>query len=619
MVTRLSFDWRVRIALGLLVLAATLVLRTPEVSVLNHLLTGFGMWVLLVAAYEARALASAEYWYEFDVSQAKLSVFRVAFFSLVAFDAWRQTEHMARYGTNGFNVSHMPWLDAVLPMPSSSGILIVYLLQAYLAARVVLGIAVPISVKLLTALYGYSYFISQVDSYQHHYFVFLLLVISCFVPWQPQTARDDADKTPPGAQLVKTWAVRLLLVQMAVLYGWATMTKLDPLWLNGESIVPNLRSVEWMNYYARNLPGELYATPAQLAMVAEAILLLAVATRRLWFVAIPIGVGLHLSIELAEFEIGIFSYYMFGMYLLVVPDKAYQAAARLIESLSRGIGDSARALGDKLAGAGAVAWAIMGVCIVGGSALLWLTPFDEVGFVAVVASLVALSPLVTRRRPSALSLYSGAGHVVACAMIAVFFFATDTTHEMYKKLAGSHRRLGKHDQMYAAYAKLAVVSPDFGRSYHHMGHVHRRRSEEWTALAANQVRKGETDKAADSRRRADREMKRAEAKYAEALAAYKRTHDKDPGDYWAYLWEAILHEEAASRLLRKGKRAEARPLYRKAIEAAASALRLKPKKANVVRNSRRIIEQSRQAIQGNKPVKRRRRRRAPPRKSLPDP
>lgn len=617
---RLSFDWYVRLGLGVLVMIVMLALRTSEVSLLNHLLAALGMWTLLVIAYEARALATSEFWYEYEASRAKLAVFRVVFFSLLALDSWRQIDHMARYGANDFNVSHLPWLDAVLPMPSSSGILIVYLLQAYLAVRVVLGVGVRASVKLLTVLYGYSYFISQVDSYQHHYFLFLLLLISCFVPWQRDAGAGASDEAP-GAELIKSWAVRLLLVQLVVLYGWAAITKLDYLWLTGDAFAPPLKSTPWIDYYARNMPGELYATPAQLVMLAEAVLVLAVMNRRLWFLAIPAGLGLHIGIELAGFEIGLFSYYMMAMYVLVVPDKGYQLAARLLKGVSTGARDALHRAGDKLAGLGPASWAVIGAIVLAGTGLLWLLPFDEVTFVALVTVVIALSPLARRRSPGRAHVASAVAHVIGCGLLVVFFVTTDTTHEMYKNLAGSYRRLGDREAMYQAYAKLTQVSPDFGRSYHHMGHVLRERGEQWRAEAAKQKKNGDTAAAAESERKAVKLLQRAEEKYAEALAAYKRTHEKDPEDYWAYLWEALLHEEAGQRLVRAGKLDEARHRYRNAISAATATLRLKPKKGNVVRNARRIIQRARAIVQrmNPRPKRKRRRRRAPSRQSYQDP
>ena len=46
----LPFEWNVRVGLGLIVLAMTLIMRSSEVSLINHLLSGLGIWILLVVA-----------------------------------------------------------------------------------------------------------------------------------------------------------------------------------------------------------------------------------------------------------------------------------------------------------------------------------------------------------------------------------------------------------------------------------------------------------------------------------------------------------------------------------------------------------------------------------------
>jgi len=628
-VKRLGFEWKVRLGLGAVVLVVGLVLRAPDVPLVNDLLVSLDIWLFLIIAYDSRALARSEFWYDFEVPRAKLGVFRVVFFSLLAVDSWRQIEHVARYGANNFNVSHLPWLDAVLPMPTSSGILVVFLLQSYLAARVVLGVNVKVPVKLLTVLYGYSYFISQTDSYQHHYLLFLLLLISCFVPWHRDapTDTDPGDPEPaPGTEVVKSWAVRLLLVQLAFLYGWAAIAKLDYMWLSGDAFAQPLKAIPWMNYYARNMPGDLYATPAQLVLLAETTLVLALLNRRLWFWAIPVGVGLHIGIELAGFEIGLFSYYMMSMYLLVVPNRAYRFVAQLLKGVTAGARDALRRAGDKVAGLGTASWAVLALVVAIGTWLLFLLPFDEVWFLALVTLVVALSPLWRRRSPDRRHTASAVAHVAGCALLVVLSLSTSAPHEMYKQLAGSYRRLGDRNAMFHAYAKLAKISPDFGRSYHYMGDVLRERSEQYKDMAAKQTRKGDSSAAEASTRKAAELLERANKNYAEALAAYHRTHEKDPSDYWAYLWEALLHEETAQRLLTKRKLAEAKGEYQKAIAAAVHTLKLKPKKGNVVRAARRIRQRCRailQRMQQNRKqprkTRRRRRRRAPSGQSYQDP
>ena len=94
------------------------------------------------------------------------------------------------------------------------------------------GVATRWLVPLATVIYSWLYFGSQLDSYQHHYLVAMLLVIACFVPWQPAVELDA----------VRTWALRLLLVELAIVYLWAAISKIDPLWLDGTALAGQTRT-----------------------------------------------------------------------------------------------------------------------------------------------------------------------------------------------------------------------------------------------------------------------------------------------------------------------------------------------------------------------------------------
>ena len=87
-------------------------------------------------------------------------------------------------------------------------------------------------IPLATAIYGWLYFASQLDSYQHHYLVWLMLLLACFVPWQrPHGAKP--------ATHIRTWAIRLLLVQLAIMYLWAAISKMNGAWLMAHADRPD--------------------------------------------------------------------------------------------------------------------------------------------------------------------------------------------------------------------------------------------------------------------------------------------------------------------------------------------------------------------------------------------
>ncbi|HEY6034657.1 MAG TPA: HTTM domain-containing protein, partial [Kofleriaceae bacterium] len=253
--------------------------------------------------------------FELEVPAAKLAFGRFVVFALLAADALSQIRHAPRYGS-GFNVAQLPGLDALGPGRVAYGVC--ELVLAYAFVLIACGVATRWLVPIAAVIYNWLYFGSQLDSYQHHYLVAMLLIVACFVPWErPSDGKVALD------QPVKSWALRLILVELAILYLWAAISKLDPQWLNGSAL-------------ALQLHGSLRSLiDATIGMHAVAILvpitelvLVAVWMRPAWPYLAPLGILFHLGIVWTGLEIGLFAWLMIGLYLFVVPDRVYVVAVR---------------------------------------------------------------------------------------------------------------------------------------------------------------------------------------------------------------------------------------------------------------------------------------------------
>ena len=267
-------------------------------------------------------------------------MFRFAFFALLAVDAFLQLAHAPRYGAGGFNVQHLP--GAPLPEPGRASITFAHAAMCLLFALVAQGILTRVTLPLVTLLYGWAYFSSQLDAFQHHYLVWLLLVVLCFVPHAPEPRLPTAAPTTP--RHMRSWAIRLVLVQVGIVYLWAAISKMTPLWLDGTAIDIQISD----GAAVRGLTASLgFATVAKLVLVAELVLAIAVWWRPAWPVALAAGIGLHAGVELIGLDIGLFSYLMFAVYLLVIPDRAYLALAAWI---GRGVRGRATCAGPRPAG-----------------------------------------------------------------------------------------------------------------------------------------------------------------------------------------------------------------------------------------------------------------------------
>jgi hypothetical protein len=102
---------------------------------------------------------------------------------MLALDTWMlMIGHAGRYGIDGFNVAHFEWLDALTPLPSAASYIAVLLLTGLLALCLVFTGLRRIPTFALFLLYTFSWSMSMLDSYQHHYFVSLVLLCLVFFP-----------------------------------------------------------------------------------------------------------------------------------------------------------------------------------------------------------------------------------------------------------------------------------------------------------------------------------------------------------------------------------------------------------------------------------------------------
>ncbi|MCB9758855.1 MAG: HTTM domain-containing protein [Alphaproteobacteria bacterium] len=390
------------------------------------------------------------------------AVVRLGFFLLLALDSWEQVEHAARYGAGHFNVSHFPALDGLLMVPQASWVLVLFLMQAFLAFQIAFGVAVRSSLTLLTLAFGYTYFTSQLNSYQHHYLVFMLLLICTGAVWLERSS---------GREALPSWSLQLMRAQLSVMYGWAAVAKLDGLWISGETLSLQITPAwakEWIASAGQALGVETLSVYAAMSVVVIAVeLLLAVGwmTPRMWWLICLIGVPFHLSIELLEFKIGRFSFFMVMLYALVLPDGLIAALDRLRDRVSAAW---PRVLDDRPH----MATRVIGAALV--VVMLWLLPFAESRWFALLAG--------------ASVLLSGGGRlslglrVVAAGSLLVASGTGETARDYYRYMGGDARRRGEVETGIFAYTQVTRIDPAYHSGWVRLGDLHRRDGDDAEAI-----------------------------------------------------------------------------------------------------------------------------------------
>jgi hypothetical protein len=271
------------------------------------------------------------------------------FLAMVALDTWMlMIGHAGRYGVAGFNVAHFAWLNALGPSPSPPLYVGVLLLTGLLALCGALLGTTPAAMTLLCGLYTYSWSMSMLDSYQHHYFVSLIMLCMVFFP---RLRLRDALIDPAGAvgpRLVSGFGFCLLGASVTILYTFTAIAKMDAQWCRGftlQRISRAGRVFAPLLAYGREL-GLQDATfwsvvstsviPVELCIAAG----YAVAVRQdasphrvvrlVALITLFFALSLHLGAEALGLDIGWFSYYMLVLAL------TYLAPPRLYALLHRG-------------------------------------------------------------------------------------------------------------------------------------------------------------------------------------------------------------------------------------------------------------------------------------------
>ncbi len=441
-----------------------------------------------------------QFWHEFALERSRIAVLRLGLLGLLAWDLWTTfLAHAARYGAGGFNVTQARWLDGIAPLPTPAVVGVAWLFAGFMAARAAIGVATRRSTAVAAFIYIGLYVWGQADSYQHHYFICLLLGILVCLP-------DDAPTTEDGRS-VKHWTLRAFYVQLTFLYLWTAVTKSDPVWLGGttlEQIVakPALRA-DVLALGARFGLDESNVFPVMAVgvMLGQYFAAIVVQIRRLWWLGLLVIPWFHVFVEFIEFDIEYFSYYMIALLgVLLTPPPIWgwgearvQAAAGWIFARLKPLrGPTAASLavrGGLAALAGAGAAAIAAQVRVEGTPVL----------TALVGAASAAG--VWWARPGRSLVWVVAAQVGLAGLMLFSLRATGAEYDYYRLWGGDLKRRGEVAEAILRYQQ-ANAATDGPARFYQLGQLLARDGRDAEALAAYQTSRARQEAALEAERRA---------------------------------------------------------------------------------------------------------------------
>jgi len=235
-------------------------------------------------------------------------------YALLAFDAWMLLVLQATaHGVTDFDLAHFGFLRPLERLPQPELYLVCVLLTGWLALCCALGAASFLLRAGVWLFYTLAWSQSQLDVFQHHYFLSILLGYLPFV-----------NLRGPGHRRARDLFYRGMLANLGLVYGFAAASKLEPFWISGDV----LRHLEGLGSLLRPvvaacgawLPAaDCWSAAALGVAAAEGVGALAYGvaawgrTTRLALAARWIGllsiVAFHVVVELGDLKIRWFSWY----------------------------------------------------------------------------------------------------------------------------------------------------------------------------------------------------------------------------------------------------------------------------------------------------------------------
>ena len=192
-------------------------------------------------------------------------------------------------------VIEAPWFDWLPRLSESGGRLF---LVAWLVAVVLFTVGWHTRVTGAAAVVAVTYYLAlDQQLYANHVYLLAVLLL-LFVLADAGAAVSVDARRGRGRRVVPRWPVFLLVAQLAVVYGFATLSKLNADWLSGDVLAANMVRIGSVDLPSALEREGVYVTFAIGTVLVEGFLAFAFYVRRLRRAAVLVGLAFHLSIIL---------------------------------------------------------------------------------------------------------------------------------------------------------------------------------------------------------------------------------------------------------------------------------------------------------------------------------
>lgn len=259
------------------------------------------------------------------VDGASLAAFRIAFGLVAVLEVYRYFAHdwISRYWVEPeFHFTYLGF-GWVRPMPETAMHLL-WMVLGFAAIGITLGVFYRASCVVFALGFGYSFLLESARYLNHFYLIALLAALLALVPADRVWSVDMSPANEPKKKkdrAIPVWSLRLIQFQIAVVYIYGGIAKLESDWLHGEPMTTWLSQESDLFLIGPLLAQEWVGLAAAWGgLFFDLFIVLAVAWKRTRIIALLAAAGFHLSNN-ELFHIGVFPYLAFaGLLLFCAPD-----------------------------------------------------------------------------------------------------------------------------------------------------------------------------------------------------------------------------------------------------------------------------------------------------------
>jgi len=405
---------------------------------------------------------------------------------LLAFDCWIDlSPHGGRYGIGDFNVAHFVWLDAITPTPEPSFYVGLVCFCGLLALTAAIGGMNRWVLGTLAVVFTYSWAMSMLDSYQHHYLLTILLIafalypsVTCRLlaapPAEEETAVDSAEtRSLPGGNL-SAWAYHATAVSIGIVYSYTALSKSEPQWRDG-SALQRIATEQMAPFYEYFVDSRGWEHETFWTMMGTSVILLQILIAAGYYCA-PLldrddlswpkwvcgaawfgAMNFHIGAEYLDLQIGWFSYYMLiAGCVFLLPRRAVSAFGIMVAIPVNAAVDALT--GEESEESGSPLPVAIGVAAVTGLAGYAVDMPGVVVASVLIGTLLIVFVAAKQAAGSPLTWIAGTGVAALCMWLA--FVGTEARYDYYRFVGGDYRRRGELEESLEAYIKANDYAPE---------------------------------------------------------------------------------------------------------------------------------------------------------------